>query len=306
MSSRVSIAIPMASLVLAAACWGLGTALSKAALDHLPPLTLLVTQLVASLGLLWLVLSLQRVPWRWSRQLLPVSLLGWLNPGVSYTLSLIGLSLTTASMSALLWAMEPLLIAGLAWLLLRERLTARFLLLGGLAAAGVVLVVGTGFAGASQLVGNTLILGGVGCCALYTVLARRTGEGVRPLLAVALQLGLALVWALMIWPLELRHMTLGGLAQVPTAAWLLAVVSGVVYYGLAFWFFLAGLQCVRASEAGLMINLVPLFALAGAYVLLGETLRPVQWLGSGLVLAAVVGLSLQTAAGTPAGVPEAG
>jgi drug/metabolite transporter (DMT)-like permease len=300
MFARVSNAIPMASLVLAAACWGLGTVLSKAALDHLPPLTLLVTQLTASLGLLWLVLSLQRVPWRWSRQLLPVSLLGWLNPGVSYTLSLIGLSLTTASMSALLWAMEPLVIVGLAWLLLRERLTRRFLLLSGLAAAGVVLVVGTGLAGAGQIAGNGLILAGAACCALYTVLARRVGEGVRPLPAVVLQQGLALLWALVIWPIELRHLTLGWLAQIPAAAWLLAVVSGVVYYGLAFWFYLSGLQHVRASEAGVLINLVPLFALAGAYLLLGETLRPVQWLGSGLVLAAVVGLS------PPAGVPEAG
>lgn len=299
MSACVANAIPRASLVLAAACWGLGTVLSKAALDHLPPLTLLVTQLIASLGLLGLVLRLQRVPWRWSRQLLPVSLLGWLNPGVSYTLSLIGLSLTTASMSALLWAMEPLLIVGLAWLLLRERLRARFLLLGGLAAAGVILAVGTGFAGAGQIVGNALILAGVGCCALYTVLARWVGEGVRPLLTVALQQGPALLWAIVIWPVELRHLPSGGLAQIPATAWLLAVVSGVVYYGLAFWFYLAGLQRVRASEAGVFVNLVPLFALAGACVLLGETLRPVQWLGSGLVLAAVVGLSL------PAGVSEA-
>jgi len=306
MSARVSNAIPMAFLVLAAACWGLGTVLSKAALDHFLPLTLLVTQLTASLGLLWLGLSLQRVSWRWSRPLLPVSLLGWLNPGVSYTLSLIGLSLTTASMSAVLWAMEPLLIVGLAWLILRERLTVRFLLLGALAAAGVVLVVGTGFSGAGQVAGNALILAGVGCCALYTVLARRVGDDVRPLLAVALQQSLALLWGLVIWPIELRHLTWGGLVQIPAAVWLLAVVSGVVYYGLAFWFYLAGLQRVRASEAGVFINLVPLFALAGAYFLLGETLLPAQWLGSGLVLAAVVGLSLQTAASRPASVPEPG
>ena len=120
MLSRLSNARPVASLVLAAACWGLGTVLSKGALAFIPPLTLLVTQLIASLMPLWLILGLRRVNVRWSGQLLPVSLLGWLNPGISYTLSLIGLSMTTASASALLWAMEPLLIVGLGWLVLRE------------------------------------------------------------------------------------------------------------------------------------------------------------------------------------------
>jgi drug/metabolite transporter (DMT)-like permease len=292
MFSRGSNVIPTISLLLATACWGLGVVLSKRALDHIPPLTLLVTQLTASLVVLWLALRLRRVAVTWSKELIPATLLGWLNPGVSYTLSLLGLALTTASMSALLWAMEPLLIVGLAWLLLRERLTIRFLLLCGLALGGTVLVVGTGFGGSGQMVGNALIFGGVACCALYTVLARRWGEGIRPLLAVALQQSLALGWAAIIWPAELWRIGLGSVTEIPAEAWLLAAVSGVIYYGLAFWFYLDGLQRLPASEAGLFINLVPLFALGGAYLLLGETLRPVQWLGSGLVLAAVVSLSL--------------
>ena len=42
--------------------------------------------------------------------------LGVLNPGVSYALSLAGLQRITASASALLWALEPILILALAWL----------------------------------------------------------------------------------------------------------------------------------------------------------------------------------------------
>src|SRR5260221_919197 len=181
MLSRLSNARPMVSLVLAAACWGLGTVLSKGALAFIPPLTLLVTQLITSLAALWLILSLQPVNVHWSRQLLPIGLLGLLNPGISYTLSLIGLSMTTASASALLWAMEPLLIVGLAWLVLRERLTPKFLLLTAVAAAGACLVIGADFGRPGALSGNALILGGVLCCALYTVLAARRWHDVSPL-----------------------------------------------------------------------------------------------------------------------------
>jgi drug/metabolite transporter (DMT)-like permease len=66
-----------------------------------------------------------------------------------------------------------------------------------------------------------------------------------------------------------------------------------VYYGLAFWFYVSGLQRTSASVAGLYINLVPVFALAGAYGLLGEVLTPAQWLGSGIVLLAVMVFSVQ-------------
>ena len=138
-----------------------------------------------------------------------------------------------------------------------------------------------------------MILGGVLCCALYTVLAARLGQGFSPLLAVTLQESLALVWALLIWPVELSQRGLGSLALIPAGAWGLAILSGLVYYGLAFWFYLSGLRRVPASEAGLFINLVPVFALAGAYGLLGESLGPIQWLGCGLVLTAVIGLSLR-------------
>ncbi len=287
---------PRIELVLAAACWGFGAILSKAALADLPPLTMLVTQLIASLAVLWPLLAWQHSAVPWNRRLLALGLLGLLNPGLSYTLSLIGLTLTTASLSALLWGLEPLLIVGLALLVLRERPTARFLALSGLAVAGALLAIGLGADQPGRLLGNSLILAGVACCALYTVLAQPLGAKFSPLLTVTVQQSLALVAAVLtlLWgPAELSRLTLAGLQLIPLAAWGLAALSGVIYYGLAFWFYLGGLQRVSAGEAGFFINLVPIFALGGAYVLLGERLTPAQWVGCGLVLLAVVGLSLR-------------
>jgi drug/metabolite transporter (DMT)-like permease len=303
MFPRSSHTAPRIGPVLAAACWGFGAILTKAALAHLSPLTLLVTQLAASLSVLWPLLGWQHSTVPWSRRLLTLGLLGLLNPGLSYTLSLIGLTLTTASLSALLWGLEPLLIVGLALLVLRERPTARFLALSGLAVAGALLAIGLGVDQPGRLVGNSLILAGVACCALYTVLASRMGAGFSPLLTVTVQQSLALVGAVLIWPAELSRLTLAGLQQIPPAAWGLAAISGVIYYGLAFWFYLGGLQRISAGEAGFFINLVPLFALGGAYVLLGERLTLAQWAGCGLVLLAVVGISLGQNSGQPAGIP---
>jgi len=45
------------ALVLAAACWGFGAVMTKYALDQVPPLTLLVVQLVVSVVVLWIAVA---------------------------------------------------------------------------------------------------------------------------------------------------------------------------------------------------------------------------------------------------------
>lgn len=280
---------PMMALTLAAACWGFATVMTKAALTQIPPLTLLVIQLAVSVAGLWVMVVAQRARLPPRRTAYQLGLLGLLNPGIAYTLSLLGLRLTTASMSSLLWAAEPILILGLARLSLRERLTPIILLFSALAIVGVVLVADVGLkveAGNTGL-GNMLILGGVVCCALYTVLTRRTVAVFDPLVLIALQETFALVWALAIWPLEFTSVAVDSLAAIPADAWLWAALSGLTYYALAFWFYLTGLKAIPASLAGIFINLIPIFGVGGAYIFLGERLGTLQWAGAAFILVAV-------------------
>lgn len=283
------------AMILAAACWGTGTVISKSILSYVPALTLLVVQLIASLTFLWTVIALQRLRVPPGREAVRHALIGLLNPGLAYTFSLLGLSLTTASMSALIWAAEPILILGLAWLILREHLSRSLLACSLLAIVGVVLVIGIGSNTSSSgfLTGNLLTLAGVSCCALYTVLTRRAVTSLDPVLLVALQQSAALIWAALIWPFELQK-TVTDLATISAATWLWAIVSGVVYYALAFWFYIIGLKKISASLAGLFLNLIPIFVVAEAYIFLGERLTVTQWAGAILIFFAVVAM-LQTA-----------
>src|SRR4029453_11256007 len=113
---------PFIALILAAACWGTATVITKHVLTDIPPLTLLVLQLTISVVFLWAIVLVQRrLPQR--RDIVRLGGIGILNPGLAYTFGLLGLSYTTASMGTLLWAAEPILILVLAWLILREHLT---------------------------------------------------------------------------------------------------------------------------------------------------------------------------------------
>ena len=278
-------------IILSTICWGSGTVLSKGILAHTPPITLLVIQLAVSVIFLWTFIAFQRLKVPPLRQLIRPGLTGLLEPGLAYTFGLLGLSLTTASMAALIWAAEPILILGLAWLILGERLTRPLLALALVAISGVFLVIGVDTGAAGSLIGNLLTLIGVLCCAFYVTLSRRLVTAMNPLLLVTLQQTVALIWALLIWPVELVNSGIAPLAALAPGVWLWAGISGVIYYALAFWFYIMGLKDTPASVAGLFFNLIPIFAVGGAYLFLGERLTLVQWLGAALILAAVVAIA---------------
>ena len=79
---------------------------------------------------------------------------------------------------------------------------------------------------------------------------------------------------------------------VPLSMVLLAIVSGIIQYALAFWLYLIALQKLSASIASFYLTLIPLFGVGGAYVILGEQLTFWQWIGALCILAAVVLLSV--------------
>jgi drug/metabolite transporter (DMT)-like permease len=286
-------------LVAAAASWGVGTVVTKQVLDDVAPLTLLPIQLAASCAFLLAVSLAGRTRITWSQQLRRLTALGVLNPGLAYTLGLVGLTSISASMSVLLWATEPVLILLLAVILLRERVSGGLLAAMAVAVFGVLLVVYQPGASGDG-VGVALTLAAVTACALYTVLARRLILDDASVSVALLQQAAALGFALVV--LAAAQAVSGGSVDVSSLSalgWLAAAASGVLYYGLAFWFYLTGLRHVSASVAGSFITLVPVFGVAGGYVV-GERLSSWQWVGAGVVIAAVAVVAVRQTGGREA------
>jgi probable blue pigment (indigoidine) exporter len=275
----------VAALVAAAGCWGIGTVASKQVVDDVAPLTLLPVQLLASCGVLLLVALARREPLNWTPPVRRLAALGVLNPGIAYALGLIGLTSITASMSVLLWALEPVVILILAALVLREHISLALAGAIAVAIAGVLLVVyDPGASGAT--VGITLTLVSIGFCALYTVLTRYLMLDDSSLSVVLAQQVVALAFAVALASaVELVGGTGWNLAGLSAGAWLAAGASGVLYYGLGFSFYVAGLRHVPASYAGAFLPLIPVFGIAAGY-LVGERLESRQWLGAVVIVAA--------------------
>jgi drug/metabolite transporter (DMT)-like permease len=83
-------------------------------------------------------------------------------------------------------------------------------------------------------------------------------------------------------------------AQVSTARLISAAASGLLYYALAYSFYISALRHVSASIAAASFYLIPVFGIAGAW-LAGERLEPPQWLGATLVVLAVAAITIRLA-----------
>lgn len=285
---RLSSRLPPALLLITAcAFWGAATVLNKALLASIPPIALLVLQLAPSTLALWAIVVFAKRPMAGGAFVLPLILLGILNPGISYTLSLMGLMTVSASVATMLWAAEPLMILGLAVLLLGETITWRLLLTMLIGASGVALVAnigGTLDSLGGDPTGTLLLLGAVLCCAFYTVFSRKLSEMVDPVTTVAIQQSAGLVWALAVLasgtrfgaPVDFLDLTPGLLAA--------AVISGLLYYAAAYCLYIAALRHVPAAIAGSYFNVIPVFGIGLAYLFLGERLTFIQWLGAAAIL----------------------
>ena len=280
----------VAALVAAAACWGTGTVVSKQVVDDVVPLTLLPVQLVASCVFLLVIALVRRETFAWTPNVRRLAALGVLNPGIAYTLGLIGLTTITASMSVLLWALEPVVIMLLAALMLREHIPPGLAAGVAVAVAGVLLVVYQPGA-TGDAVGITLTLVSIGFCALYSVLTRRMLLDDSSLTVVLAQQAAALVFAVALATVvEVAGGPGWDLGGLGAGDWLSAAASGILYYGAGFWFFVTGLRLVPASVAGSFLPLIPVFGLAAGY-LVGERLEPRQWIGAVVIVAATAAIA---------------
>jgi drug/metabolite transporter (DMT)-like permease len=275
-------------LALAATCWGLGTVISKAALAEFPPLTLLAVQLAVSLVVLVALMRLRGVPIGGGTSPL-LGRLGILNPGIAYALSLLGLVTITASLSVLLWILEPLLILALAAWFLGERITVRFIVFSLAAVAGLALVVYEPSMGTSQVVGVLLTIAGVVCCAVYSVVTRRfIPNAPETSQVIVAQQAHALGFVLLaIVAVGIVSGAILPASSTPTTI-AAAIASGTLYYAGAYWFYLGALRRVPASLAATSFYLIPIVGVTASAMLLGERLDARQWVGVVIVLVSVV------------------
>jgi len=283
--------------------FGLSFVATKYALRGFEPLLLALLRFALAGGILWVVWRLRRGPERVSRgELGRLALLGFVSLTVYFSFENLGIARTSASEAAILIATIPLFVVILNTFTLRERTTARQWAGIAISFAGIaalVLLGGSG-AGGGSLSGNLLVLAASLSAGVYSILARSLLVSRPALFVTTFQ---NLFGALFMLPLALAEAALVGVRGPTQGAvgglLFLTVVCSITAYLLLNYAF----RFLAASKVTVFINLTPIVAVAGAYVLLGERFTPGQAVAAVVV---VTGVWLTNSGGGAARSPSAG
>ena len=292
----------MLLLSLVAIIWGGSFIAARVALRELSPITLATIRfiLAAALFVPLLVASPRyHAPWR---SIPKLTAFGLLAVTFYFIFQYNGVARTSASLSAIVITLSPLVVVLMSAMFLHERLSRSQAVGIVLATAGAVLLVTRGsvevgrndyWLGVLFLVLNVLAWG------LYNILGKRALESQHPMTLTAY---MTILGALCLLPFAAAEGGLAALGKVSSGTWLaigyLVVLSSVVAY-VAYNY---ALRILPASQAGVFQFLNPVAASLLARLLLDEPLTLVT-AAAGLMAIAGVYLANRSAH-TPQVAPE--
>ncbi|MEM7121788.1 MAG: DMT family transporter [Pseudomonadota bacterium] len=283
--------IAIAALVTAPLLWSSSTILVRALHETLPVIGFSFWR--------WLFASLLLLPFAWPHlrrewpavraNIVTLALAGFFGITLFAVVLFNGLKHTTAVNTGVISASEPLWIALVAWILLRERL--RRLQWAGIAigAVGMIVIASqgsvTGLARLQLNQGDLLVMAAVIIWALYSVLIHKLAGLLRPVTILMVTASLGTVFHLPFYGWELAS----GEVLTFNLETVLAIGYGTLFSSLiAFGAWTLGVGRAGANTAGIFLYLIPPYTIGMAALILGEPLELYHVAGGVIIVAGIV------------------
>ena len=222
---------------------------------------------------------------------------GLIEPWGAYTLGNIGIIFSSGAFVALVSSLNPVLIALLALPFLGERVSGTAAALMIVSIGGVVLVIGgDAFGGTLNPLGIVFAVLGLFCAATYGLVSSKLVRTVPVLPLVALQLLVACLASAVVF--FVRVVALGGDPGIPTefSVWAVAAATGIFGGAAPFILFLEATKRIPTTTTAQFGTLVPVIALIGGVLFLGDQPSGFQLIGTAIVVSALSALARYTRA----------
>jgi len=278
--------LPIFTLIMAMLLWASSLVALKLAFRGYHPMQVIFGRMfIASLCFVIFIPSFRKLNWR-RRDLKYLLIMAICEPCLYFIFEAKALKLTTASQAGMITAMLPLLVAILAWWLLKEHISRQTLVGFTLAILGAIwlsLASDASIDAPNPVFGNLCEFLAMVCAAGYTVSLKHLTSNYPPLFLTAFQ---AFVGSLFFLPFLLLP-DIG----FPTE-WHNVPLLAVVYLGTFITFGAYGcynysVSRLPASQAAGYTNLVPVFSVLLGILILDESLNMFQLLACGLVFIGV-------------------
>ena len=277
-------------LILPPLCWSTMIVVGRYVIGEVPPASLTFwTWLVAALALIPFSQAELVQNWQTVRRELGLLLLYAIFGVAAFQgLYYAGLERTSAINASLLSPTLPVLVACMAWVILRERLSGTQLMGVGLALCGAIwIAVGGELKQVAELrfsIGDLLILGAFLSMAFYTVLLRKMPSALGPMPFMAT---IAVLGTLVLFPFYVWEAVVGTHALVPWRHGIAILYIGIITYDLAYVFWNISVKRAGANTTAMFLYLIPAMGTVLAIIFLGETVAPYHGIGIALIFSGI-------------------
>lgn len=276
------------SIVLVSLLGGAMGAVTKIGLSDIPPLSFaFIRFFIAFLIVIPFMVKMERKIIKDFVALAPISLLATIN----IALFTLGVKITTATISGLLYAATPLIIAFFSYLFIAEKLNRNKILGIIIGFMGVLVVVllpflekGKAFSG--DLFGNLLISAAVVCWSFYMIFSKKMQKTHSPFVIVSI---FTILTTLALFPFFLVDLKLnyGWWNRVEISGLISLFYAGAVGTVMSYLLNQYAIRHGGSVFASMAFYIQPVFAFLSAFILLGEGLTLGILLGGSLALLGV-------------------
>lgn len=275
------------TITFAMLIWGSSFIALKSAMQDLGEYTVIFIRMaVASLCFIYFIKSFLKYDFTKS-DIKYIFLLALFEPCLYFIFEAKALLYTSASQAGMITSLMPLITAMAAGYFLKE-IISRQLIFGSLIAmigAVWLSVQATTTASApNPMLGNFLELCAMVCAAGYTIVARYLVDKYSALFITAIQ---AFIGAVFFFPFFLYELAFDEMIfSFEALAW--TVYLGVVVTLGGYGLYNFSLTKIEASKAAMFVNLIPVFTLILAFLILGEKLSTQELIASATILGGVI------------------
>ena len=290
MNTRTPIPFTDVTLFSIAVIWALNFSVVKASLSEIDPYSFNSIRFLLAAGLIWLIIlwkkawfSIPRKDW------VPLILIGLIGNLLYQWLFIVGINLTLSANAAVMLGTIPIWIAIFSHFFTDEKMNLMKLIGVILAFAGVAAIVAGGENPLSfvsdTFTGDVIIVLAAITWAVYTIRSKRFLQNYTPLQFSGV---MTTVGAVFLTGLMFISPGTTEWSAVSLPAYGGMVYSGALSIGLAYLIWNNGIVEVGPVKTSVYQNLVPVLGLIFGIVLLNESLMPIQYAGSAVVVLGIV------------------